>query len=325
ARMQAEGSTQEPVLAGTGRRDMPLFGQARTGELAGRTLVAALKAWDDGQIDLQGGRAVGLGPGCELTRVRGSSGAPVRLRVTTLEGLGRCQASLVTGKPTDVQPGDLFQIESWAIPDEAAVKVWIPAAPPDRSRIDRVAREMSVLTTSSAVRWVADPTDLAPTHVLGWTGSTWAIRPAGPGKALVDLGVDPTARSVLSRLAGGATRPSLFVHLPPPTSLVAELGLGPGTRKGAVEATGDPAGATYFLVGRVVAGGVEYAWVLPGAAGEDARQGLPLPVRTDWLPVSTEPEGCRRAGLNLKELIKRGGKLKAWLQLGGPPDPGTFP
>ena len=81
------------------------------------------------------------------------------------------------------------------------------------------------------------------------------------------------------------------------------------------------AAAQYLLVGRIAAGGLEYAWVLPNTT-QEALQNSALPVRTDWVATSGRDSV---AGPQLDDLALRIAKLRAWLRLESPPDDGRFP
>jgi uncharacterized caspase-like protein len=161
ARMRGDTPFQEPVMAGNDEaRLTPLLGTRRRGR-GDRAVVAVEKVQSDGTVVLQGGWANGLAVGSELripgdgecvipSEVEGSAsgardprcvrGIPqpssrlgmtqVRLRVTTLIGLGRSEARLEPGHalPAAVKPGAMLEVVAWAAPSGRPLRVWTPRA-----------------------------------------------------------------------------------------------------------------------------------------------------------------------------------------------------
>lgn len=336
ALMQSEGNAQEPVLAGI-QPDRPLFGTGSKA-LSGRTTVAVLRVGESGELELQGGRAVGLNENCELKKAD-ASGAAVRIRVTAVEGLARCKAKVIQGDGKKIQPGDLFVLDRWVAPNEASLRVWIPPKLA-YNELRRVAQELSTLRASGRVQWIEDPTKDRPTHVISWDGSGWRLTTTEG--SLENLGKTPTAKSVLDKLVSTG-QPKLFVHLPPPVELANDLKLGAGTANTLVDVSPSPERAQYLLAGRLREKKIQYAWVLPNTTEDDAGgkkvksanrkktistatqqpQSFPIPLRTDWVTVGDG--GDPSAAKKLEDYALRIGKIKAWLQIDAPPDEGRFP
>jgi len=326
ALMQTEGKPQEPVLAGSaGRRGKPLFGGESSG-FSGRPTAAVLKIKEGAEVELQGGYAIGLSERCELKKIGGPPGdTPVRIQVTEALGLSRCTAKVIRGNIKAIKPGDLFELDRWAAPSEANLRVWMPPAL-GYLELSRMAQEMATLRESDRIQWIDDPTKETPTHIMSWELSGWKLR-RSTGEAIENLGKSPTAKMVLARLASEAPgKAKLFIHFPPPIELVEELQLGLGTTNNSVAVTSSPEQANYQLGGRVQGKEIEYAWVLPGVIGEDAeKRSLPLPVRTDWINFIGNPHPFQFLARKLEDYALRIGKVKAWLQINPPPDQGIFP
>ncbi len=321
ALMQAEGYGQEPVLSGA--TDRPLFGAA--GEaLAARTTAAVRAVSQDGVVDLQGGLAIGLNPGCELRKSDAPSGAsPVRLRVEAVDGLARSTAVVIEGDPKKVQSGDLFELDRWTAPDEPFLRVWLPPTLPFGD-LAKVAKEISVLRHSDRIRWVTDPTAETPTHVMFRETGGWKL--ARPGGGMDTLGAAPSAKAVLEKILSGATgTPRFFLSLPPTPEMADHLRFDSGKMGGAIELAARPERAHYVLVGRTDGEKIEYAWVLPDASRNDMQTAASLPVRTDWLLAGDQDQSAGRAGQGLKDFAVRIARLRAWLQLPTPPDDVGFP
>ncbi len=326
ALMQTEGKPQEPVLAGPAdRRKKPLFGGESSG-VSGRPTAAVLRVKEGAEVELQGGFAIGLSERCELRKVGGAPGdTSIRIQVTEVLGLSRCRAKVIKGNMKAIKPGDLFELDRWAAPSEANLRVWMPPAL-GYSELSQIAQEMATLRESDRIQWIDDPTKETPTHVMSWETSGWKLK-RSTEEAVENLGKSPTAKMILARLDSEAPgKAKLFIHFPPPIELVKELQLGAGTVNSSIEVTSSPERAHYQLGGRVEGKEIEYAWVLPGVTGEDAeKRSLPLPVRTDWINVTGNSRPFQFLARKLEDYALRIGRVKAWLQINPPPDQGIFP
>jgi hypothetical protein len=135
AMVRAESPYQEPVLAGNAAaRSRPFLGM-RSDRRAGRTVIAIRKV-RDGVVVLQGGWANGLAPGAQLRVL--DAGAPVRLTVTAVRGLGvseaRIEPSRERGPSPIIRSGALAEVVGWAAIAGRPLRVWIP-----REMIDGIA------------------------------------------------------------------------------------------------------------------------------------------------------------------------------------------
>lgn len=326
ALMQTEGSPQEPILA-TNTPQRPLFGnETTTGQ--GLTTVAVSKIKNDTEIELQGGRAVGLAEGCELKSSNASLKNPIRLQVLETIGLNRCLAKVMQGSTRSLKIGDLFDVDKWVAPDEAMLRVWMPSATLKYADLLRMAKSISTLQNSEKIVWLDDPSDSpakdSPLYVVAWNGTEWQLI-LTQGKKSLRLGINPTAQSILDKLTlNEKIKPTILLNLPPTRELKAELHLGEGSLNNSIKIVAKPAEANYFLMGRWQQDHVEYSWVLPNIASEQAAN-LPLPMRSDWRPCGAGPDEIGATARILEDKILRLGKIKAWLQLEAPPERSPFP
>lgn len=308
ARLQSEYRFQEPVLAGDAdARRRPLFGD-RIVRMGARAVVAVEAVERDGTVILQGGIANGLTVGSEL-RLAGAEDE-VRLVVTAIGGLGSCEARVEALRskslPKLPEPGTLLEVARWAAPHGSVLRVWMPRSPlPPEALLD-LSDELSREAASRSIRWVADPTEETPTHVLRWRDPDWEL--LGPGWQVDRLGSRIDAKGVLERLPCGA---SLFVQVPVPAPVAGKLSLGPGTGNDGVEPTNQPGEADYILTGRSAGRRLEYAWLRPGVDASDQKK-TGLPVRSNWQAI----DGGEAA---LQEDVLRLRKILAWHQLESPP------
>jgi hypothetical protein len=323
ARLRGETPNQNPAIAGGAEaRQAPLLGD-RTGPPEERTVVAVESVQGDGKVILQGGWAHGLTVGSQLD-LAGPVGRSVRLEVTALRGLGRCEARLlgqgvrkagpVKSLP-ELKSGALAVVSGWASPPGPALRVWIPRSSGDSRGVAAWARDLERSAVRAGVQWNDDPTKATPTHLLRWHGEEWEL--LALGRSPERLGATPPVSSVLARIPVGS---SLFVQLPIPTGLVQDLAKGAISEHNGVELTERPEEADYILVGRLAKDQVEYAWVRPLVGAADlGRSGLP--PRTEWSPAETTVASTRRyrePAPDLESAVFRLRKIHAWQNLSAP-------
>jgi uncharacterized caspase-like protein len=326
ARMRAENPAQDPVIAGNPEaRQTPFLG-AHMLRRRDRTIVAVESVGNDGKVILQGGWAHGLTVGSEL-RLAGPGGESVKLEVTALRGLGRSEARLVgssvrttppaaTGARASypaLQSGSLAEVSGWAAPPGEPLRVWMPSSAGTPGKAVELARELKREAAGKGIRWIEDPTEATPTHLLRWQGKEWEL--LAPERSAERLGAAPTALAVLAKVPA---KSSLFVQLPAPGDLVKSIAVGPGSRREGVQPTQRPEEADYVLVGRLAGGRAEYAWLHPKVEKADQPK-TGLPVRTLWRNLETPPgnaEDAPSAALENDVLLLR--KIHAWQILESP-------
>ena len=167
---------QEPDLDATAaRRQQPLFGGAAS--KADKIRTAALGTNDDGSISLDIGRVSGLGVGSEFTAtVPNSAGQTVVLRITSLDGIARSSAEIVSPAGAKVAPGDLFELTKWIPAEILRCCVWLW---PSNLSEDQILAAAIAQVQASGVALVSDPAEEPWTHVLSWDGTNWTLQQAG--------------------------------------------------------------------------------------------------------------------------------------------------
>lgn len=318
-----EGSNvpdQEPDLDASGaRRGEPLFGGAQG--KSDKVRAAALSMGDDGSVSLDIGRASGLGAGSEFTSmVPNSSGQKVVLRVTSLDGLARSSAQIVSPAGAKVGAGDVFELSKWVPADNPPLRIWLWPSNLTEEQILAAAAQAQ----GSGAALVSDPAEEQWTHVINWDGANWTLQRAGD-TATVNLGATLTADAMRKNLSAGA---KLWVNLPPSSELAAKLK--PADSGSAVQPANNLGGANYALTGVVTATGPAYAWYHKSelAAGPPAPNAPPhspgcsatsqYPVRTDWVPIGSA-DAIDPASTKLNNYSSLLAKVNGWLQLANSP------
>jgi hypothetical protein len=285
ALLRGETPYQAPaMLGGSAARLRPFLGM-RGDPHGERTVVAVERVEPNGDLILQGGWAHGLATGSELSPIHDRRS---RLRVTRLLGLGRSVARMKSTQPANIRAGALLEVVGWATPPGRPLRVWAPHAGRD---LHAVARRFAAATT---VRWITDPQEVAPTHLLRPREQGWELLDR-EGRSTV-IATDDAAVAAIARL-----RPpdSLFVQWPAAAAIAGTDG---------IVVVNDPKEADYLLAGRFDRNRVEYAWIRPFTSNSDHASGLPR--RTAW---RTEPLPLRRDLVTLR-------RIHSWFSLTSPPD-----
>jgi hypothetical protein len=298
ARMRAETPFQQPTIAGTVETRMAPFLGARTDHRDDRIVVAVLKVRGDGTVIIEGGWANGLSVGTELR----SSAA--RLTVTALRGVTECESRLQSG--TMPQTGALLEVTAWAAPPVRPLRIWTPRSPHTLKDIATMARSLSSEAAQHGVRWITDPIDVTPSHLLRWNGSDWELLTEGN---VEHLGQNAAAIAAMARLAPGST---LFVQFPAPGALVDRI-----AAEG-VEGAPTAEEADYVLAGRYTGHHLSYAWLRPSVKKSDRRKSG-LPPRTAWIAERKNNSRLRDTAPTLHGALLTLRRIHGWQLIESPP------
>jgi Caspase domain len=286
ARLRAEAPDQSPVLLGDTAARMRPFLRARIDRPNNQIVVGVERVRTDRSIVLQGGWANGLFVGSELAPRGGGS----RLRVTEILGLTRSIARSVDGRPPSpaIRAGALLEITGWAAPPGRPMRVWMPRTAMDARAIAQFAQRIKA---STKARWIADPSEETPTHVLRPRGNGWELLARAGSSTQLN-----TQSAVIAAVARLPRTASFFAQFPASAKLVEDL-------VEAIQPVDDPKNADYILTGRFHTQRLEYAWLRPHV-GAGA-----MPRRTAW----------SEAVLVLREHAVKLRRIHAWQVLEPPP------
>ena len=316
ARLRNEKPFQEPALEGRDESKLVPFLGIRRDRQGDRTIVAVEKVRPDGTIVVQGGWANGLTIGTQLRIASDDARLTTRVVITNVRSLGQSEARLdgTRALPQALHSGALLEVVGWAAPPSGPLQVWTPRIAGDVASLASLARKFSAAAVKRGVRWVGDPTDVTPTHVLRRGNREWELL-AG-GAAVEPIGTDADAIAAISRLPAGA---QLFVQLPAPAAMLDGIGAGTGGEREGIETAERAEDADYILAGRWSARRLEYAWVRPAMRRDDRRKSG-LPVRTKWI-AEDERDGTLRDSVSaLRDAVLRLRKIHAWQTLESPPE-----
>ncbi len=329
-------TNQEPDLDATSaRRQQPLFANSRSAATSKREVrTAALKSDGDGNVWLDVGQVSGIGVGSEFTSTN-SPGAPIKLRVSELQGIARSLSTIVSPTGAKVATGDVFQLTKWIPAESPPLRVWLWPANLSHREILAAVAEVRI----AGVTVVTDPAEEPWSDMLAWDGTSWTLQHINPRLSVaanvigadtkpaapISLGGTLTASSLKQHLASGAR---LWVNLPPSRELVGRLTLHDSAS--AVQTSPNLADANYLLTGTLSETGPAYAWFNKAEfdAGPHAKIEFDhtpgcsatsqYPMRSDWTPFpGVEANGGGAAALNRYASLLA--KVHGWLQLADNP------
>jgi len=298
ARLRAEMPFQSPVIAGNAPECRTPFLSAGGPTRAAGTTFAVERVRSDGIAVIAGGWAHGITEGSEL-RVVGDRTQPP-LTVTALLALGRCEARVPPS--AHIRSGMLLELSGWAAMPPRPLRVAIPRGDGD---IASFARRAAAVAMQRKLNWISDPTVRSPEHLVRRNGARWEILDAS-GHAR------PFASEFAALHAIGQLRGSVFVQLPVPTEIAAQIA-GPAV----IEVVESAEDADYVLAGRFTHHHVEYAWVRPNVRRAD-RNASGLPLRTTWIADAGD------LALVLRHRALMLHKIESWSLIESPPN-GRWP
>jgi Caspase domain len=308
---------EDPDLdASPERRRQPLFGGAPAG--SGSILSAVLGTAGNGNVWLDVGRASGVGVGSEFTSIN-TDGQKVELRLTSLDGIARSVATVVSPSGAQVRTGDIFELTKWSPAQSPPLHVFHWPATLPQSDILAAAAQIQ----AAGIATVADPAEEPWTHFLSWDGAHWTLQHAGASSP-VRLGTTLTP-DVLKQIPAGA---KLWVNFPPSRELAAHLL--PADPNSAVQTAADLATAEYALTGTLTANGPAWAWFHKNelAAGPPSPSAAlhtpgcsptsPYPVRSDWIAMP-DASAIDKGAATLNGYAALLAKVHGWLEMANSP------
>jgi hypothetical protein len=309
---------QQPSVEG--RVHESLFGEP----VASDELHLRVTKVESGKITLDVGSAAGFGVGTELTALTaGDDGSKTVLAINAVSAPTISTATVKSG-PTQVTPGQIFQVSNFVYPEAARLVVYLPKP----ETVPSAASIASVKAQFPGLTWVDDPTEAPVNFLVTQDASGWKAY-GQTGKA-----VKP----------GPAIKGSAFLLLGPPPSVADRIRRTEPFKRNAFRFTDNLADANYFLTIRVRKDGApEYALFDPRVLAEHkdtdyvrseetndtveteinggknpevvCRNDVSFPVRTAWLHDQTANATEDSIAPVIARRILRLGKLRVWQQL----------
>jgi hypothetical protein len=205
-------------------------------------------------------------------------------------------------------------VVGWAAPPGRPLRVWVPRVAGGAGNIRLLARKLLAEASKRNLRWVPDPVETTPTHLLRRGQSEWEL--IGPSGAVERAGSDAGAIAAIGRIPSGSL---LFVEFAAPAAMIEGIGIGPGTDREGIDPVARAEDADYILSGRLSpTRQLEYAWVRPAVKNTD-RRNTGLPTRSAWVPEDGRDHTLRDSVARLRDAVLRLRRIHAWHLLESPP------
>lgn len=298
---------QDPVIEGKNERmEQPLFGGVSDPTVG--VQVGVIDAENKYKITLDGGSAVGIVPGTQLSHEKKG----VVIEVISLFGVNGCYGKVIEGSK-ELEEGDLLKVTKWAPYNKDRLSVEFGSMGISDIELSSL-KELSLL--------LADNNELVYTPIeknIGllikkeknkWKGYYNKSESVSFGDNVPSL---EKIQKITHKLDG--KRNKVFIEIPASTVVYQEL-KGKLTGQPKVEVAKENEKFDYKLIGRYnQKNELQYTWIRFGAKLEE--ESNPLPGLTDWVaPHRT---------YTLSNYAERLGELKGWLTMEVPPNNACFP
>ncbi len=298
---------QDPVIEGQEERmKQPLFGGVADPSIG--VQVGIVDAENKYKITLDGGSAVGIVPGTQLTHVK----KEVVIEVTALFGVNGCYGKVIQGSKA-LEEGDLVKVTKWAPYNKNRLKVDFGQIGISDIEVNSL-KELSRLLIDKGVMEYA-PYEEHVGLVVRKVDDKW--KGFYSSSESVSFGHSVPTFEKLEKIFSKMEAPNnkVYVEVPPTTAVFQELN-GSLSGQPKIEPIKPSEKFDYRLIGRFnEKSELEYSWVRYGAQKDEEQN--PLPSFTDWVaPHRT---------FALANYAERLGELKSWLTLEVPPNNANFP
>lgn len=315
AMIKAFGKTQEPVLAGDPARFSETLLGIDKGLLSDRVFFPVIEVQGN-KIFLQAGYAAGINPENELTAQNDST---IKLKVTKITGLGRCEAELIRGKIADVKKAGPYEVTNWVSTKVPLLKVYIPEGSFSYEEVVKQAVVNAQLKNSNVVKWFNDFETKEPDVTINFSA----------GKAIANDFVTQEVNTVLKEFSLTATEAiakdkNLFVNLSAPKKLTDAI-KNKFTEYKTIQLVNTPADAQYILYGTTDDNNnISYGLVKADIALRDSLESMPLYTKPFILKDNSETS-YKSLTDSLFDVSLKLSKIRGWLTLASPQDATFFP
>lgn len=316
--IKANGKVQVPVItASPERKRQNLFGIDNK-ELKDELLIA-VHPEKNGIIKIDGGFAIGLSAGNELTKIIDSNNNQNKsavVRIDTVLSLTESEGSIISGSIKDISAGNLFKISRWNSVNGPLLKIFIPS-PYSYDSVNLFASINSSLKNSTKLKWTNDLQKNQPDVSTFFNNNAAYV-------SIAREGIKKLNRFTTANIESVAKNRTLFVNLPPVPALVAAL-KNSFSAYGNMKIVDNPREAQYTLYGTIDDNNkLAYGLMRSEISVADSLSSLPL--RTDFISLQdNNPSSYQQLADSILMYSLRLAKVRGWITMSPPPDAGHFP
>lgn len=192
--LKNSGDPQIPSIDGNNqRRNASLLGSA---SVISGPHVAVEKKNVDNTVIVQGGVALGLEEGTELT----SEDKKIKLEVTNAD-LSKSSAKIISGSAASIKPGMLFGISRYKCNISSGLQLCIPAARQNKDELEKLATDVAKIAATKNIR-VTDDYLAGADYMLYCNNGAWKLNCAGTPR---ELGEVPDMNKLAAMMDNGKT------------------------------------------------------------------------------------------------------------------------
>lgn len=306
--LKGNGKKQEPVIGGMPERQrQTLFGLEK-GSVPDRSLVPVIRVRDS-KVELQGGIALSLNKGNELVKVYNGKDS-VLLRIDSIIGINKSEASVLKGDIKNIQSGQLFEVTNWVSSNAPLIKLFVPGANMSEEKVNKILKIAGDLKASKQVFFVEHIDQYDPAVTIYFEGEKCFINNDGKRKQLVNY-------SAAVILAECRKTDTVFMEIPP-TSQVAGAIINKFKDYKSIKLVDNINDAHYVVYGVASAANkVSYGLRRIQVSSKDSLESLPLTTRL--IDVSFQnKESFSLLADTLFDFTLRLSKIRGWLNLVSP-------
>jgi hypothetical protein len=308
--MKYYGKTQEPVLAGTAERKNGTLFALPVGSIKNKFLIPTSRV-DARGIELQGGFAFGLAEGVKLANNKDT------LQIFEMKDANRSVARVISGNRSQILPGTLFEVVSWASSKAPALKLYIPQ-PVNDNDLKNFTKTYQLVKATRKIEWVTDISKANPDKIYYLDNGQWNYNDKKAGKVSMSSGFTTTT---FENSIGNSR--SVFLSLPPATVLHQQL-IKSLESYNNIKIVNNANESQYSLIGIVNENNKPaYAFVKSQVTLQDTTESLP--VRTDFIAYDEAAGNANMLAEKLTESAFKIAKIRDWLMLTEPKGQNKFP
>lgn len=305
--LKSDGVAQEPQVVGTQKRlEENLLGIAPA-NLTNKTVVSLVKKPDAEVWEISAGTGLGLQKGNEFGVVGDTSTV---VKIVVVSGVARASVQWVRGDKTKLKPGQLLELTNWVSEEKPLLSIYVPANPWTFTEVQKLASQFSTVRAKNAAKWIDNLNEIIPGL------SAWYFE----GKLNMQLNGELFSNVTWKDVETAVQKPDVkhaIFYLPVPNEL--KTGLGkyflPNT---SYQLTANPLDAQYHVTGSVNEDGTTSFFLMNKASSaKDSLEALPNETDRQILK-SFAAEDVENVSQKLFEYAVRIGRVRGWLQVGGP-------
>lgn len=273
--IKAKQFVQEPVLgAKDGRRQQTLLG-IQPGVLKDVIQVPVMDTTGS-RIGLQAGLGIGLEKGAELAMFSDKNDILCTYRVDTVEGISLSHATLISGNPSQVMPGNMLRLTRNAPASLQPLRIYLPSPQMSDMAVQQFVAEVKQLTGAklkgmqmAQVNGLVKMAD--PYLSVFWYGDSCYSK---TDRNKARLFKNASIETILS--AEAKKDSTLYIEMPLSKTTVAQMKASLQANP-AIELVDDPAKAQYMVFGRMGKNNLPaYGFRKVNFAASDTTEVLPL-------------------------------------------------